>query len=262
MVQTEGQRPSVRSEDRPRFLRRRVSPIAHRTASLRRDALTNEEDNDDASTPWNELPESLVALIVQNLENITQGWQTVQSLFAMSTVCRSWRQAAAPRLFQNLWEGPSPMTLTHPAQLFALSPRAESAMIKCYIVRESQTGKLRGTSTLYRLYLGNDPSSTHSKFLLSATQHPWCHLSHETIGISGCCRQHTSIFLTYQGTGLPCAKMVSNVLGTSHKLTRCEPSFFSCALSQSEVGMDLPRQETLASVKYKLRMKGMMRPRR
>lgn len=70
------------------------------------------------------------------------------------------------------------------------------------------------------------------------------------------------MYLNFQGTGVPCAKMLSNVLGTSHKLTRCEPSFFPRASARQEMGTELPRSETLASVKYKLRMKGMMRPRR
>lgn len=229
-----------RSQDRSRFLRRRVSPLSQKGQSRR--------DKQTAHPPkWDDLPDSLLEMILNKLESMTQGWTRLRALFAASSVCRSWRQITAPRLYRGLWEGPFPMTLSHPAQLFAMSPRRDSPLVKCYIMRESTAGKCGSASVVYRLFLGNDPSSSHSKFLLSATQHPW---------------QHTSMYLNYHGTGLPCAKMLSNVLGTSHKLTRCESSFFPHAILHPEMGTELPRSETLAAVKYKLRMKGMMRPRR
>lgn len=154
--------------ERPRFLRRRVSPLSHKGPTATRDVRVSARRRD-----WDELPESLMEMILNKLESVTQGWQRLRALYATSSVCKSWRTSAAPRLFRSLWEGPSPMTLTHPGQLFALSPRKESPLVKCYIVRESTAGKCGSASVVYRLFLGNDPSSSHSKFLLSATQHPW-----------------------------------------------------------------------------------------
>jgi len=70
------------------------------------------------------------------------------------------------------------------------------------------------------------------------------------------------MYLNKEAKDEPCAKMASCVLGTSHKLLRCNGSIFERASGREELRMELPRSETLASVKYKLRMKGMMRPRR
>jgi len=75
-------------------------------------------------------------------------------------------------------------------------------------------------------------------------------------------RQQTSIYLNRTGSGVPCAKLTSSVLGTTHKLTRCQASVFPAAMAEPNIGSPIPSADSLASVKYKLRMKGMMRPRR
>lgn len=155
-----------RSPERPRFLKRRVSPVHQKNP------LHDRRTSTKSFPKWDELPESLLEKILNTLESETSGWNRQKALFSASTVCRSWRHAIAPRLFRGLWEG-SPITLMHPAQLFALSPRKENSLVKCHIVREITGGACGNSAVVYRLYLGIDPAASQTKFLLSATQFPW-----------------------------------------------------------------------------------------
>jgi len=150
-------------EERHRFLRRRVSPVSQKKRTSGKERLHK----------WEDLPESLLQLILVKLQSISEDDETRESLLAMYLVCRSWRAVAEPCLFRLMWEGEAYMTISHPLQLFALSPKSDSQLVKCYIIRQSSGANCGSKSVIYRLYHGNDPTSNSTKFLMSAIQRPW-----------------------------------------------------------------------------------------
>lgn len=75
-------------------------------------------------------------------------------------------------------------------------------------------------------------------------------------------RQRISIYLDPLGRGIPCAKLFSNVLGTNHKLIKCPDSLFPAAVMKPHLNSIIPISDVLTSIQYKLRMKGMMQPRK
>eukprot|EP00210_Caulerpa_lentillifera_P005021 g4795.t1 len=238
--------------------RKRVSPASYlfcyrpaafgvnSTIDFIEDALSDKKLQEDKGS-WSQLPEALLCIIFSKLETTKTDWTSVRSLYAASGVCKSWRKLTMPLILRGLWQKPAHLQLIHPIQLFSLNPSDEAKLIKCTIVRKEISGTIGSSFVRFSLYVEPENDESERKFLFSATQHTW---------------QQTSIYLNQAGCGIPCAKLTSNVLGTTHKLTRCAGSVFPVAMSEPNIGSPIPSADSLASVKYKLRMKGMMRPRR
>eukprot|EP00803_Ostreobium_quekettii_P008915 evm.model.scf_1818.2 EVM.evm.TU.scf_1818.2 scf_1818:21386-28548(+) len=206
-------------------------------------------DPPQTHSAWDTVPEPLLQQIIGHVLAEEPGWQGRKALFAISGTCRSWRSACMGAMFEDLWRGPASQAcaIAHPAQLFLMSPRpVEGGLVKCYIRREDISGGLGGPRYRFLLYLGNDHTQDGGgKFLLSAVQHSW---------------QRIFLYTSRTEWSAPCARLVSNLLGTHHRLLPGRGMSFPSV--PAGLGISLPEGEGLGGVSYKLRMKGMMRPRR
>ncbi|GMH44100.1 hypothetical protein BSKO_12034 [Bryopsis sp. KO-2023] len=198
----------------------------------------------EAATSWDSIPEPLLQQVFRIRMESDPGWSGRKDLYAASAVCRGWRAAAADMLFEGLWEA-SPM-ISHPAQLFALSPMpVRGGLVKCYIRREDISGGIGPPQHRYDLHLWSDRSQSAGKFLVSAVQHS---------------RNTKALHLSKSVWNAPCGKLVSNMWGSRYRLARMQGSVFNgCPFS---VGIRVSDVDVWGIIKYKLRMKGMMRPRR
>eukprot|EP00210_Caulerpa_lentillifera_P004428 g4225.t1 len=196
---------------------------------------------------WSDLPENVLRLICLKLGASRSHWDPRKSLYAISGVCKSWRTVALPLILHGLWETSTQLDTSDLAQLFRINPNEESSFMKCAIYREEAPGPLGTMFVRFSLFLEAETEDSNQKFLLSAIQHN---------------RQQISIHLNPMGTGTPCAKLFSNVLGTTHKLMKCPDTLFPSEALLEQADSIIPTTGSIASVKYKLRMKGMMRPRK
>jgi hypothetical protein len=170
--------------------------------------------------------------------------------FAACGVSRAWRALGESLFFAAPWAA-SPGLIVHPAQLFALSPRAppgsRSGLLKCHVRRE------RGR---FWLYLGKDASAAgRGRFLLAA---------------AGAGRGRTGIHLDAGCAGAPAALLASNFARTRHALA-LPPGVEVAAGGGARVGAGAgaPAAGTptaapraLATLCYRARVNGLMQPRR
>lgn len=198
----------------------------------------------EPSTAWDSIPEPILQQIFRKRLEDDPGWPGRKDLYGASAVCRGWRAAASEMMFEGLWT--SSPTIAHPAQLFALSPIAvRGGLVKCYIRREDISGGISPPQYRYNLHLWSDRSQDSGKFLVSAIQHS---------------RTTKALHLSQSVWSAPCGKLVSNMWGSHYRLARMQGSSFTgCPVS---VGIRVSDVDFLGIIKYKLRMKGMMRPRR
>ncbi|CAD7703975.1 unnamed protein product [Ostreobium quekettii] len=200
------------------------------------------------ASAWDTLPEVLLQQVLRHVLASQPGWPGRKAVFALCGACRSWRSAGTQTMFEDLWRGPPSQAfpIMHPAQLFLMSPRpVEGGLVKCYIKREDISGGPGGPHCRFLLYLGDHAQARGAKFLLSAVQHSW---------------QRVLLYTSRADWSAPCARLVSNLIGTHHRLLAGRGMSFPSV--PSSAGISLPEGENLGGVSYKLRMKGMMRPRR
>lgn len=118
-------------------------------------------------------------------------------------------------------------------------PHARGGHIRCFVIRECITNSITGKTYKYTLYQGNDYNNRASaKFLLAAVQEKG--------------KRKFAIYMTFNCTGRPVAQLSGNVMGTSYALV----SNVSTSSSSSS------RNKDALQVAYKLRVRGMMLPRR
>lgn len=219
---------------------KRFAKLDKGVGSIKEEANTR----DCALSAWDMLPEPLLQQILARVLSNEPGWLGRKALFSACGTCRSWRSAGLQGMFEDLWQG-SP-TIAHPSQLFLMSPRPiDGGLVKCYIKREDISGGLGGPHYRFLLYLGSDHTQEGSKFLLCAVQHSW---------------QRILVYISRTEWRVPCARLVSNLIGTHHRLLPGCSSYFPSV--PDTVGIKLPNAENIGGVSYKMRMKGMMRPRR
>jgi hypothetical protein len=169
--------------------------------------------------------------------------------FAACGVSRAWRALGEALFFAAPWAA-SPGLIVHPAQLFALSPRAppgsRSGLLKCHVRRE------RGR---FWLYLGKDASAAgRGRFLLAA---------------AGAGRGRTGIHLDAGCAGAPAALLASNFARTRHALALPlgvevaaggGGARAGAAATGTPAAPAAPR--ALATLCYRARVNGLMQPRR
>lgn len=235
---------------------------------------TNEmcqENNDWRSSNICDLPSHLWEMIFGMLRGNTDA-SGRRDMFAVTAVCREWRQLAFHQFFQHQWYAPS--DIIHPLQLLQLSNRAVPGhLLQCYVLREKLSrfgmGKLR-----FSMFLASaDASDCAGKFLLAAYQRY---------------RNEITVHMDRQCKGPAIARIrcsMSQVIYSATTTTAC-PLPFVTHDTQPRLQSDLPAAATsgpcstlnestvrpgptvarlppvLARCKYAVRLKSFMRPRR
>ncbi|KAL0018930.1 hypothetical protein WJX79_001773 [Trebouxia sp. C0005] len=223
----------------------RTSPQTLRTQDEAHDSGIPAE----SGSAWSTLPEHLIESVMEMLQTETSpplhhsNKTSRQTQFAVTSVSKNWRQIGRRAFFKELWN--SSGAITHPVQLFGLShENVSSHLVKCVMKRESAPARPKAVK--YTLRLGDKMSN--SAFMMAALQGS---------------RLDIKMYLTSSCTGMPCARIETNLLGTRYEVvldSTVQPFAQHEATHSHTAPMTfdkLPR-----GVQYKTRIRGFMRPRR
>jgi len=241
---------------------------------------TDEEEDFEDHLRLDDLPVELLEHVFAQMKDSMEGSKSkrvsrltredVQSMFAVCSVSKRWREAGQRVFFSSPWPQSSHFAYHHPNQMFCTSPEgpkgSRSGLVKCFVKREH--GDHLGGKMVITMFLGKNHSSRNS-FMLSAV---------------GRGRSSYEIYLERAENACdrsnvePCAWLECNMLCTSYRLRihedmwRCIESgvgtreyrdWALCSSSDTrEAEHRKPQHRDALSLNYRARMRGIMQPRR
>ena len=241
---------------------------------------TDEEEEIEDHLMLDDLPLELLEHVFAQMKESMEGGKSkrvsrltredVQSIFAVCSVSKRWREAGQRVFFASPWSQSTHFAYHHPNQMFCKSPEgpkgSRSGLVKCFVKREQ--GDHLGGKTVITMFLGKSHSSRNS-FMLSAVARG---------------RSSYEIYLeraenAYGRSNIePCAWLECNMLCTSYKLrihddiwrciesgvgTReCRDWVFGSFPATIKAEQRKPQHRDALSLKYRARMTGIMQPRR